>query len=133
MAGEAGSLLKIEEEIRDTVSEARRQVRIGPVPIQMTMFGQQRTIERQQRFDLSGITDSEFFEEAEARVIDALRSYVKQAQNGQQLQRRLFADDAVRGLAFLEICFKRFDVVLMNPPFGEVPLTSSFHEKLHNI
>ena len=74
---------------------------------------------RQQRFDLSGITDDQFFEQAEAKVVDALRSYAEQAQNGQRLQRRLFADDAVRGFAFVDLCHKRFDVVLMNPPFGE--------------
>ena len=33
--------------------------------------------------------------------------------------RQLFADDVVQGFAFIDICQKRFDVVLMNPPFGE--------------
>ena len=51
----------------------------------------------------------------------ALRSYAEQAHNGQRLQRRLFTEDAVRGFAFVDICHKRFDVVLMNPPFGSVP------------
>src|SRR5208337_1834006 len=37
LAGEAGSLLKIQEEIRDVVSEARRQWRIGPVPTQLRL------------------------------------------------------------------------------------------------
>ena len=119
LAGEAGSLLKIGEEIRDTVAEAKRQWRIGPAATQMRMFGEQKPVERQQRFDLSGITDTQFFERAEAKVVDALRSYAEQAQNGQRLQRRLFADDAVRGFAFVDLCHKRFDVVLMNPPFGE--------------
>ena len=31
----------------------------------------------------------------------------------------LFANDAVRGFAFIELCQKRYDVILMNPPFGE--------------
>ena len=34
-------------------------------------------------------------------------------------QRKLFADDAVRGLAFVDVCRQEFDVVLMNPPFGD--------------
>jgi hypothetical protein len=119
LAGEAGSLLKIEEEIRDAVAESRRQWRIGPVATQMRLFGDPKPLVRQQQFDLSGITDAQFFEQAEAKVVDALRSYTEQAQNGQQLQRRLFADDAVRGFAFVDLCHKRFDVVLMNPPFGD--------------
>jgi hypothetical protein len=119
LAGEAGSLLKIEEEIRDTVGKARRQWRIGPVSTQMRLFGEQKPVERQQRFDLSGINDALFFEQAEAKVVDALRSYADGAQNGQRLQRRLFTDDAEQGFAFVELCHKQFDVVLMTPPFGD--------------
>ncbi|WP_373508586.1 Eco57I restriction-modification methylase domain-containing protein, partial [Thiocapsa sp.] len=33
--------------------------------------------------------------------------------------RRLFAEDAERGLALIDISRARFDVVLMNPPFGQ--------------
>lgn len=118
LAGEAGSLLKIEEEIRDAVAEARRQWRIGPATTQMRLFGDPKPVVKQQQFDLSGITEAQFFEQAEAKVVDALRSYSEQAQNGQRLQRRLFADDSVQGFAFVDLCHKRFDVVLMNPPFG---------------
>ena len=49
----------------------------------------------------------------------ALRSYADKATNGQRLQRQLFTEDAVQGFAFVDLCQKRFDVVLMNPPFGE--------------
>jgi hypothetical protein len=119
LAGEAGSLLKIEEEIRDAVAEARRQWRTGPVATQLRLFGDPKPVVRQQQFDLSGITEAQFFEQAEAKVVDALRSYAEQAENGQRLQRRLFADDAVRGFAFVDLCHKRFDVVLMNPPFAD--------------
>ena len=75
-------------------------------------------------FDLSDITDDQFFEQAEAKVIEALRQYAEKAQNGQRLQRRLFTEDAVRGFAFVDLCHKRFDVVLMNPPFGDVRANS---------
>jgi len=33
--------------------------------------------------------------------------------------RQLFAEDTVHGFALVDICRKRFDIVLMNPPFGE--------------
>jgi type I restriction-modification system DNA methylase subunit len=33
-------------------------------------------------------------------------------------RRRLFADDAAQGVGLLAIAERRFDVVLMNPPFG---------------
>ena len=40
------------------------------------------------------------------------------------IRRRLFAEDAAKGFAFIDLCRKRFDVVLMNPPFGD-PSTES--------
>ena len=79
--------------------------------------------EQHSLFDLSDITDDQFFEQAEAKVIEALRQYAEKAHNGQRLQRRLFTEDAVRGFAFVDLCQKRYDVVLMNPPFGEMPET----------
>src|SRR5262249_29801625 len=60
-----------------------------------------------------------FWQRAEALVLEALRDYARHAANGGPLQRQLFADDAERGFAFIDICQRRFDVVLMNPPFAE--------------
>ena len=128
LAGEAGSLLKIEEEIREAVAAAKKQwVR---ETTQATDRKGRHSSSHKQRwtsagkpeqhsFDLSDITDDQFFEQAEAKVIEALRQYAEKAQNGHRLQRRLFTEDAVRGFAFVDLCHKRYDVVLMNPPFGE--------------
>jgi hypothetical protein len=69
-----------------------------------------------QRFDFSGVTDSQFFEQAEGKVVDALRNYAERSKNGQRLQRKLFSDDTERGFSFVDHCHKRYDVVLMNPP-----------------
>ena len=86
---------------------------------QLRLFGDPKPVERQQRFDLSGINDAEFFQQAESKVVEALGRYAAQAQDGQGLSRRLFAGDAERGFSFIEVCHQRFDVVLMNPPFGD--------------
>ena len=135
LAGEAGSLLKIEEEIRDAVTAAKKQFVCETThatdkkgrALLFTEAEMERLAgkpEQQALFDLSDITDDQFFEQAEARVVEALRSYAEKAHNGQQLQRRLFTDDAVRGFAFVDLCQKQYDVVLMNPPFGK-PSTPS--------
>jgi hypothetical protein len=129
LAGEAGSLLKIEEEIRDALVTAKKQYvretskakdRKG-----YSLLFTQATLDRvagkpeeRSLFDLSDITDNQFFEQAEAQVIAALRSYAEKAQYEERLQRRLFSEDAVRGFAFVELCQQQYDVVLMNPPFG---------------
>ncbi|MCY2963633.1 MAG: BREX-1 system adenine-specific DNA-methyltransferase PglX, partial [Planctomycetota bacterium] len=123
LAGEAGSLLKIEEEIRDAILEAKRQYAIGGISVQRTLFDKPSE-PVVKVFSVKDISDAQFFEGAEAQVIEALRSYAEKAQNGQRLQRRLFSDDAVRGFAFVDICQKRYDVLLMNPPFGK-PSTRS--------
>jgi Eco57I restriction-modification methylase len=136
LAGEAGSLLKIEEEIRNAVATAKNQWARETTqatdkkgrPLLFTEAELDRIAEKPRQpslFDLSDITDEQFFEHAEAKVIEALRSYSENALNGQRLQRRLFTDDAVRGFAFLDLCHKRYDVVLMNPPFG-LPTESTF-------
>jgi hypothetical protein len=120
LAGEAGSLLKIEEELRDAIAAARKQWITGPKLEQMSLFPKQKQPKPEQMtmFDVSGITDEQFWIEAEARVIEALRDYAKRAANGKGLTRRLFAEDAERGFAFVDTCRQQFDVVLMNPPFG---------------
>jgi hypothetical protein len=131
LAGEAGSLLKIEEEIRDAVETARQQFGSGPVKVQTTFFDVNTPAPRQQQFDLSGVRETEFFEQAEALVLDALRLYAEQAQTSQKTKRRLFAQDAARGFAFIDLCRKRYDVALMNPPFGDgsKPAKSTIEQK----
>ena len=44
--------------------------------------------------------------------------FSESAAGGSGIRRRLFADDAAQGVAFIDLMRKRFDVVLMNPPFG---------------
>lgn len=122
LAGEAGSLLKIEDEIKDAVAAAVKQWREGPKPEQQLLFP---TIDshqpRQQklRFDVKGITDDRFWEKAEDHILCALEEYAERAENGRTVRRRLFAEDAARGFAFIDLCRKRYDIVLMNPPFGD--------------
>lgn len=131
LAGEAGSLLKIEEEIEDAIARAKAQWqrefdratdRRGN-ELLLTHSEMDRLSSRANTqmdlFDVSQVTDEEFWQRAEEQVIEALRSYSTGAEGGESYQRKLFADDAAQGFAFVDICRKRFDVVLMNPPFGD--------------
>lgn len=108
LAGEAGSLLKIEEEIRTAIDTARKE-----------WLKQQDDL-----FTREDGSHGEFFETAEQQVIAALRAYAEQA-DADSYQRRLFADDAARGFAFIDVCRKRYDAVVMNPPFGEPSMQTS--------
>ena len=121
LAGEAGSLLRIEEEIRDTVAAARNQWLESPKPEQLLFVGMTKPQPTQQalRFDLQGVTDERFWERAEGQILETLKGYAERAENSGAVRRRLFVEDAARGFAFIDLCRKAYDVVLMNPPFGQ--------------
>ena len=120
LAGEAGSLLKIEEDLAEAVAEAHRQWAKESQPEQLALFAELRRTDAQQplHFDISGITDAAFWETAEERVLEELNRYASQAKNGRDTRRRLFAEDAAQGFSFVDLCRQQYDVVLMNPPFG---------------
>jgi hypothetical protein len=118
LAGEAGSLLKIEEEILTAIAEARTRWKAGPRLTQGLLFGGAGSSAAQDELDLSGVTNELFWDRVEDRIYAALGEYAAKAENS-SLQRRLFAEDAAKGFAFIEVCRKRYDAVVMNPPFGE--------------
>ncbi len=60
----------------------------------------------------------DYLEPPEARIREALRRFVAEEGTCLTMRRRLFADDAVQGLGLLETAEQKFDVILMNPPFG---------------
>lgn len=95
LAGEAGSLLRIEAEIEEAIRDVYRETG--------ALFRE---------------IDEETWREAEEKLLLALELYAERADGGHHFRRRLFAEDATRGLAFIEICRQRYDVILMNPPFG---------------
>lgn len=119
LAGEAGSLLKIEEEIRDSIAAAKQAWLKRPKNEHLILWQEEKQHQAEQLALFEGITDESFWEQAEKRVLDALRDYARHADNGKGMRRKLFAEDAERGFAFVDLCQKRFDAILMNPPFGK--------------
>jgi hypothetical protein len=116
LAGHLGALLRVEEAIATELGRARDQ-----------FVAQRRTtgylpglepVRKQGQLDLSGIDDDAFFHEAEARIVEALRRFAETAAGAAGIRRHLFAGDATQGIALIDLVRTRFDVVLMNPPFG---------------
>ncbi len=124
LAGEAGSLLKIEQEIEESVHRAREALANLPPGLQLTLFGPGQSQQLALRLDARELDDTAFWDDAEARVVEALRTYAQRATLTQQVSRRLFADDALQGIAFIDLLQRPFDVVLMNPPFGAASIGS---------
>jgi hypothetical protein len=122
LAGELGVLLKLESGIATALGKARE------------LFGKQREGSdflpgmepalKQGVLDLSGIDDDGFFHEAEAWIVEALRSFAEATIGEAGVRRRLFAGDAAQGIALIDLVRTRFDVVLMNPPFGSCSLAA---------
>jgi hypothetical protein len=64
-------------------------------------------------------------ESIEAELLTALEEVARQADSSPA--ERMFAADARDALRFVEACKRRYDVVLMNPPFGEaIPDTREY-------
>jgi hypothetical protein len=136
LAGEAGSLLKIEDEVSALVADARAQwKKIGKHEGEFFSNAEILNLDRRTLLEkpidtgswslsaLSGIPDLQFWEKAEERIYRALRDFAETT-GADGYQRRLFADDAARGFAFIDLCRQRYDVALMNPPFGDASLPS---------
>jgi hypothetical protein len=121
LAGEAGSLLRIEEEIRGTLAEAKRLWKTGPQYEQPGFFGKDFASDKQINLSLgfSGVTNIQFWEQAEQRIYAALLAYSEYAEDAFGIRKGLFVEDIAQGFALIDICHKRYDAVLTNPPFGE--------------
>jgi hypothetical protein len=121
-AGDLGTLLRIEGSLQNAVARAREQFVREQAQKQPALPGM--TQRPKQDFDLSGVSDERFFDTADGRILTALSEFAAQTGGGHSVRRQLFADDASQGIAFIELCRKRFDVVLMNPPFGAASLAA---------
>jgi hypothetical protein len=142
LAGEAGSLLKIEEEITTLVNNAKAAwKRIGKSKDEMFSAAEiakgdlragtqtQLDIGSWNLETLSAISDSDFFEQAEQSIYQALARYAESATQG-SYKRKLFAHDAAQGFAFIDLCRKRYEAVVMNPPFGDaISVTEEIFQK----
>jgi hypothetical protein len=117
LAGEMGALLPIERKLSISIQSARVAFSEQAKRSEDFLPGF-APVKRQGELDLSGIDNFAFFEQAEHQIISSLQMYVGDAVNGRGTRRRLFADDAEQGIAFVETMGRKFDVVLMNPPFG---------------
>jgi len=68
--------------------------------------------------DLFSEDDLIRWQEAETRLQEALIEFAQTARS--TYQGRLFAEDALQGFRMIDHCREVFDVVVMNPPFGDV-------------
>lgn len=131
LAGEAGFLLPIEHRIKHLVDKTIELVKKARAERKLFSAEEMEASKREgaPRKDALGAaaeslaealtrSPKKFFESLEQRIYDALARYAEEAEGG-GYQRRLFAEDAAKGFALIDLCNQHYDVVVMNPPFGE--------------
>lgn len=120
LAAEAGTLLKAEQTIRRRIVELREQVADARTHGRQLGLGALRGPGYEQgELVVTPGTPAEFWDELEGRIVELLRAYASAASNGGGVARRLFTEDALHGMAFLDALLQPYDVVVMNPPFGD--------------
>jgi hypothetical protein len=122
LAGETGLLLKIEEELKKEIEIAKQEYKAYKnTSAQSTLFASPAESKAAKMAAIYGkgqkIT-KDFFDTAEEEVLKALKGFAENAEGEDAFQKLLFAEDTARGFAFIELCRKRYDVIVMNPPFG---------------
>ena len=121
--GEAGLLFKMEKEISDDIEYLRKNWSKVNQNRNLRVFDtEERRAEvmaaNEARRELRHHKD-EFFEEIAERLQTALQELSSRLSEEEGYENALFSEDATRGFAFIELCQKRFDCIVMNPPFGE--------------
>jgi hypothetical protein len=123
LVGEAGWLIPLERELASLIETARQQWQDARAAVakatQTDMFRGAPAQQLAMPLEALGkVRRKAFFAEAEDLLLAALTLYAEQAAGPDAYQRQLFAADAARTLALVDLCRLRYDVVLMNPPFG---------------
>ena len=101
LAADLGVLLRIEADLRGLIATTEAATRQGTF------------------FDVDSSLPATFWQQAERALVRQLSTYAQTAAGATGTRRRLFADDAAHGVALVDLLQLRFDVALMNPPFGK--------------
>ena len=123
--GEAGLLFKMEKEIESDIELLRKNWSKVNKQSSVDMFksdderqkdeAEQRSIARLARKE----EKEQFFNQVTEKLQEALQQLSAKLSEEEGYENALFTEDATRGFAFIELCQKRFDCIVMNPPFGE--------------
>jgi hypothetical protein len=118
LAGEMGTLLKVERDLTRAIEKGRADWEDRLPLFRVADYG----LGGMSNETLKGVVPSapdDFWAKAEKLVFRALADYADSSSGTNVARRRLFTDDAAQGFALADLINNSFDVVLMNPPFGE--------------
>lgn len=121
--GEIGLLLKMEKEIEDDIDYLRKNWSKVNQTKGIGLFDTEeqrakKMAENEARQELLKHKET-FFDEVTDRLQAALVQLSEKMGEEEGYENALFSEDATRGFAFIDLCQRRFDCIVMNPPFGE--------------
>ena len=124
MAGEAGLLLKMEAEIDSVIEDVKRNWHKYKAGREMVLGLTDELIQQNEEIEaekarVARLDKDEFFREVKTVLTKRISELSGKMSEDEGYENSLFSEDAARGLAFIELCLQRFDVIVMNPPFGE--------------
>ena len=124
MAGEAGLLLKMEAEIDSVIEDVKRNWHKYKTGREMVLGLTDELIQQNEEVEaekarVARLDKDEFFREVKTVLTKRISELSGKMSEDEGYENSLFSEDAARGLAFIELCLQRFDVIVMNPPFGE--------------
>ena len=128
LAGEMGSLLKIDRALESAIQRGRAEWEDRLPLFRVAEYGLEHGRVAPVKETYVRVVPGEqedFWSKAEQLVFQALADYANSTNASDVTRRRLFVDDAAQGFAFADLITNRFDVVLMNPPFGDPSVRSN--------
>ncbi|WP_298286821.1 BREX-1 system adenine-specific DNA-methyltransferase PglX [uncultured Lutibacter sp.] len=133
LVGETGMLLKIEEELKKEIEIAKQEwTTYKNTSAQSTLFdspAESKVAEMAAIYGKGQKITKDFFDTAEEQVLEALKNFAENEEGEDAFQKLLFAEDTARGFAFIELCRKKYDVIVMNPPFGAGAISTEVYYK----
>lgn len=121
--GEAGLLFKMEKEIEDEIDYLKNNwTKVNQYRYATLFSSDEEKAKIEMENEVRRIlkeNKEEFFKEITSRLKEALYQLSSKLSEEEGYENALFSDDATRGFAFIKLCQKRFDCIVMNPPFGE--------------
>ena len=127
--GEAGLLIKMEHEIDKEIADLRKNWYKVNKMKDVSLFSSTKEEEWAENERIVKLHNAEvkeaFFAQVTERLQEALHKISEELSADEGYENALFTEDATRGFAFIELCQQRFDVIVMNPPFGEGGESSS--------
>ncbi|MDP3945226.1 MAG: BREX-1 system adenine-specific DNA-methyltransferase PglX [Lutibacter sp.] len=133
LAGEAGLLLRIENEIDNKIQEIAKNLQQESKHSQTSLGAtdEQLMVAEKAALYASKKYKEDFLDNAEEKVLEILKTLAENTNDDKAYQKLLFAEDTARGFAFIELCRKKYDVIVMNPPFGDASINTASYLQIN--